>query len=273
MWSILIPSTPDGQEALIAALWEQGTCGIIEESGGLRAFFEDSVDPTQLESMPFQPLPRELRREPVSPPSFAHEDWEPILAGKRFLIAPPWLDATVPPGRVRLTIDAAMAFGTGRHETTQLCLEALEKHLKPGALVLDIGCGSGILSAAARLLDAGPIFSCDIHEDAIQAARQCSQAPLFLGSADAIRPAVADLVIANISARIVDHIAADLKRILKPGALLILSGFIADNLPKYFEAVEETVLDSWLCWICRPEGIHPLLDSSDPNVHPQDWWL
>jgi ribosomal protein L11 methylase PrmA len=99
------------------------------------------------------------------------------------------------------------------------------------------------------------------------------QSPLFLGSADAIRPAVADLVLANISARILDRIAADLKRVLKPTGLLIVSGFIADNPPKSFQPTEEASQGDWLCWICRPENIHPAAPDSDPNLHPQDWWL
>jgi ribosomal protein L11 methyltransferase len=268
MWSIFIPSRPDEQDALIAVLWERGTSGIIEESDGLRAFFDDAMDPRQ---MAF--AQSEFRRESAGPYVFAQENWDAVLIGNRFFVAPPWLDTPVPPGRIRLSIDAATAFGTGRHETTQLCLEALEKHLKPGACVLDIGCGSGILSLAARLLEAGSVFSCDIHEDALQSARHHTQAPLFLGSADALRPAIADLVLANISARIVDRLAADLKRVLKPGALLILSGFLADNPPKYFHPVEETAQAGWLCWICRPEEIHPEIPDSDPNLHPQDWWL
>jgi ribosomal protein L11 methyltransferase len=267
MWSILIPSHPDDQDTLIATLWEQGTSGIIEEPIGLRAFFDDAIDPARL-----QFLRGEFRRESTGPPVFARENWDPILIGERFFIAPPWLDSAVPPGRFHLNMDAASAFGTGRHETTQLCLKALEKHLQPGACVLDIGCGSGILSAAASLLHASPIFSCDIHEDAMQSARHHVQSPLFLGSADAVRPAIADVVLANISARIVDHVAADLKRILKPEGLLILSGFIADNPPKHFQPIEETVQGDWLCWICRRDDIRPAA-VADPNSHAQDWWL
>ena len=269
MWSIFIPATPETQDSLIAALWEQGTTGIIEELSGLRAFFEDATDPAQLAF-----LKGEFRRESDRPQaSFAREDWDPILIGERFFISPPWVQAAAPPGRFRLNIDAATAFGTGRHETTQLCIEALEKHLHPGAVVLDIGCGSGILSAAARLLNAGPIFSCDIHEDAMQAARQHVPSPLFLGSADAIRPALGDVVLANISARIVDHIAADLKRILAPEGLLILSGFIVGNPPKHFRPIEESVQGDWLCWLCRRDGIHPAAAEPDPNQHSQEWWL
>lgn len=268
MWSVFIPVNADDQDTLVAALWEQGTCGIIEESDGLRAFFDDAVTQEQL-GLPH----RELRRETASPIDFARENWEPILVGQRFVVAPPWVDAPTPVGRFRLVIDAATAFGTGRHETTQLCLEALEKHLRPGTAVLDIGCGSGILCAAARFLGASPVFGCDIHEDAIQTARHFSQAPLFMGSADAIRPASMDLVVANISARILDHIAADLKRVLKPGGLVILSGFLAENRPKFFEPIEETIQGEWLCWIGRREGIQPGLEPSDPNFHSPDWWL
>ncbi len=268
MWSILIPSSSEGQDALVTELWEQGTSGIIEEPAGLRAFFEDAISPHQL---PF--TKGEFRQETAAPQAFRQEDWEPILIGQRFLLAPPWLDVPVPERRVRITIDAATAFGTGRHETTQLCLEALETYLQPGAQVVDVGCGSGIISAAAALLDAGSVLACDIHQDAIEVARRHSRAHVFLGSADALASSVADLVFANISARILDHIAADLKRILKPSGVLVLSGFIAERPPKYFRPMDQTVQGDWLCWVCRAEDISPDHQNADPNLHSPDWWL
>jgi ribosomal protein L11 methyltransferase len=215
----------------------------------------------------------EFRRESTGPTVFARENWDPIFIGERFMIAPPWVDTPVPAGRFRLTIDAATAFGTGRHETTQLCLEALERNLKTSTAVVDIGCGSGILCAAAQLLGARTIFGCDIHEDAIEAAGQHTRVPLFLGSADAVCTAASDLVLANISARVLDHIAADLKRILKPAGLVILSGFLRENPPKLFEPSQETQQGEWLCWVCRRDDIHPSADASDPNIHSPDWWL
>ena len=252
--SILFPSPVDNQDALVADLWERGTLGIIEEEGGLRAFFEDDCD--------LADLGREAVVEACAP--YIHDpvrdNWEPVLIGKRFFVAPSWVEAPTPLGRFRLTIDSNAVFGTGRHESTQLMIEAMEQHFRSGDTLVDVGCGSGILSLAAQALGATQIFSCDIEPDA---------RPMFIGSADAVRDATADLTLVNISARVIDTLAFDLNRITKPGGLLLLAGFIETNPPKAFEP--ETVMQrgEWLCWICRPQAVpggHRLL------THSRHWW-
>jgi ribosomal protein L11 methylase PrmA len=267
-WSIFIPCASDEQDALVTAIWERGTTGIIEEAGGLRAFFEDTTERAQLGS-----ITGTIRVEADGPYSFKQEDWEPILIGQRFIVAPPWVTFPADAERFRLAIDASTAFGTGRHETTQLCIEALESYLQAGDCVLDIGGGSGILSAAASLLGAGLVFTCDIHEDAIATARQQLRSPIFLGSADAVRSGVANLVLANISARVLDHIAADLRRILKPTGLLLASGFIEENVPKRFRPFAASAQGEWLCWACRVEDIDASPGEADSNVHAEQWWV
>ena len=159
----------------------------------MRAFFEDSVD---LAPLLLRWLAIEVRREdPPDPSQFPRAGWDRILAGDRFFIAPSWVEAPTPKGRFRLSIDTTAAFGTGRHESTQLMLQAMEQELRAGQTVLDVGCGSGILSLAARLLGAGQVFACDIHaEDAASVARQM-KIPAFAGSADGVRDGAADLVL------------------------------------------------------------------------------
>jgi ribosomal protein L11 methylase PrmA len=102
-------------------------------------------------------------------------------------------------------------------------------------------------------------------------AKQLSEAPLFAGSADAVRSGFADLVLANISPQAVDRIAADLKRIAKPNGVLILSGFINENPPRCFRPREVLKRGDWLCWICGPEDVHAE-STTNPNVHPERWW-
>lgn len=250
MQSILFRRPLDDEDALVAQLWEHGTLGIIEDDTGLRAFFEEDCDLAGLDG--------EVVVEARVPS--IRDNWEPILIGERFIVAPSWVEAPTPPRRFRLTIDSNTIFGTGRHESTQLMIEALEQHLREGDTVVDVGCGSGILSLAAQALGASQIFSCDIEPDAHA---------MFIGSADAVRDATADLTLVNISARVIDALAFDLNRITKPDGLLLLAGFIDENPPKAFQPESVMQRGEWLCWICRPQAVngqHRLL------THSRQWW-
>jgi ribosomal protein L11 methyltransferase len=117
-------------------------------------------------------------------------------------------------------VNPGMAFGTGVHETTQLCIEALEDHVKPGMRVLDVGTGSGILAQAAKLLGAGAVYACDVDPVAVEIAGNG-----FVGSADAVASLAMDLVVANISPEAIVSLAPDLLRVLRPGGALLASGF------------------------------------------------
>lgn len=253
-------------------LWQHGTLGIIEEPYGLRAFFDDDVDLSS-DLSAFADRTLEIRSElPPDPSDFPKQNWDPILVGNRFWIAPSWIDQPTPPGRIRLAIDNPIAFGTGRHESTQLVLEALEQYVSPTATVLDIGCGSGILSQAALLLGAREVFSCDIHTDAIASAMQQLHCRSFLGSADAIKDQIGDIVLANISAKVVDALSSELNRISKPDGILILSGFIRDNPPAHFSPEKITECGDWLCWLCRPQASRSVHAGPVSHTHSLQWW-
>ena len=114
--------------------------------------------------------------------------------GERFFLVPEWRDDPAPPGRFRIAVNPGMAFGTGVHETTQLCIEALERVVRPGIAVLDVGTGSGILAQAARLLGAAKVYACDIDPVAVAIAGNG-----FIGSVNAVASAKVDVVVANIS--------------------------------------------------------------------------
>jgi ribosomal protein L11 methylase PrmA len=250
-----------------------GTAGLIEEPTGLRAFFDDSVDRLSI-CAKFELAQLATRYEaPFDPGRIAPSECDPLLIGKRFYVAPSWVAGPPPEGRFRLTIDATSAFGSGRHESTQMCIEVLEKHLKPGCCVTDIGCGSGILSAAAALLGARAVFSCDIHQDSVRTAKTLIQTPVFVGSADGIRSQVADVVLANLSVRILDVVAYDLQRIAKPGGLIVLGGFLHENPPKKSRPREVWKKGDWQCWVCRPEDIDAPERPGGSAAHEQDWWL
>ncbi len=273
VWSVLIPVTSLTTDSLSAELWELGTEGIVEEECGWRVFFDESVDRASICTR-FDLAERSARNElPFDPSSLAPFECDPLLIGERFYMAPSWVREPAPEGRFRLTMDASSAFGSGRHESTQSCIEALEKYLKPGNMVVDIGCGSGILSAAARLLGAGAVLSCDIHAGSVRTAKALLDTPLFVGSADAIRTGIADLVLANISAKIVDVLAADLRRIAKSTGLIVLAGFLSENPPKRFRRRETLKKGDWECWITKPEDVEGVQAQKEPVPHAEQWWI
>lgn len=251
MFSLLLHASGDGEDLLLAELQECGTAGIIQEGAGLRAFFEaDRASALLLER--FADFSPEFREEPPTDwERVAREAWPPFCVGERFFLVAPWDHAApVPPGRLRLEIYPGMACGTGRHPATQLCLEAIERYVQPGARMLDVGSGSGILSDAALLMGAGCVIGCDVDPDAVRIARERVTAPMFVGSADAARSQWADVIVANIDAATVERIRPELERVRKPGSTLILSGFPEGNAPEGFSPAEILSLEGWRCFIC-----------------------
>jgi ribosomal protein L11 methyltransferase len=190
------------------ALHEAGTAGIIERDGHLEAFFEDRAvaarfgDPVECDSTDWVQQ--------------TYDAWPPILVGEKFFVAAPWRTDPTPPGRFRLEVNPGLQCGTGQHPCTRLCLEAMEREVKPGDSVLDVGTGSGILSIAAKLLGAGRVIACDIDPEAAKAV------PFFVGSADAVRDDAFDIVVANISDEVLGSLRADFERVARRR---ILSGF------------------------------------------------
>src|SRR5205807_9784002 len=162
---------------------------------------------------------------------FTRELFPPLAVGERWFLVPPWSNDPTPCGCLRLEVNPGMACGTGWHPCTQLCLEALERVVKPGDAVLDVGTGSGILSQAAAMLGAGHVYACDIDFDAILLARERVRLPAFGGSAGAVRAAAADIIVANISSEAAEELASEFRRVLRPYGTLIVSGFEAGDLP------------------------------------------
>jgi ribosomal protein L11 methyltransferase len=218
MFSLEIECDPDDRELLIADLWDHHSAGIVELSHSrVRAFFEDSEDRDELlQLFPGSTWRMEANRDWVQS---ARDLLQPMEVGARFYLAPAWRDDPTPAGRFRIVVNPGMAFGTGVHETTQLCLEALEEFVKPGDRVLDVGTGSGILAQAAALLGAGKVYACDTDPVAVEIAGNG-----FVGSADAVATASVDLVVANISPEAIVRIAPDLVRVLRPNGFLLVSG-------------------------------------------------
>lgn len=175
------------------------------------------------------------------------EDWssswkvhfKPMRVGRRLLIVPTWEEAAPLPGDLVIRIDPGMAFGTGGHETTRLCLEMLEKQIGSFGPVapslLDLGTGSGILAMAAALLGGGRVLALDIDADAVEVAREnlvinglegqveCGTIPL-----ESLTESF-DVILANILAEELVRLAPWLAARLNPGGALILSGILAEK--------------------------------------------
>jgi ribosomal protein L11 methyltransferase len=231
MFSLYVECGQEEKDRLIAELWERGSIGITEldlpaGACGLRAFFDGDVEPAALVR---EFAPWAARSEPEEPRDWiaeARTKLESTCVGARFFLVPEWRDDPTPLGRFRIQVNPGMAFGTGAHESTQLCLEALEREVRPGMVVLDVGSGSGILAVAAQLLGARRVIACDIDPVTVALAKQ----PLaFIGSADAVSSGSIELAVANISPEGIIALAPELVRVLRPGGIMIVSGFeIAD---------------------------------------------
>lgn len=204
---------------------------------------------------------RQPQIDEIIPRNWAEEwqsFWKPILVGRGFYLSPAWIHEATPAGRIRLEMRPGLVFGGGDHATTQLCLELIEEYVKPGMSMADIGCGSGILTDAAAALHAGRLAACDIDSNAAEAAAQILQGagrpPLtYTGSADALRDASFDIIAANLLTDIVTRLLPEFARILKPGGLLIASGFLVEQRDQiqshaeanHFQLKEHRIKTDW----------------------------
>ncbi len=190
------------------------------------------------------------------------EDWannwkqyfKPLTVGEKILILPEWETLEKETDRTVFIINPGMSFGTGSHHTTRLCLERLEQYIKPGMNVLDLGCGSGILSAVALLLGAETATAVDIDPNAAKIARENAQRNdiaddryrIFAGNVledEALQKQLADrqydLVLANIVADVIIALAPQIPSLLKQDGVYITSGIITDRGDEVLETYKQ----------------------------------
>lgn len=170
------------------------------------------------------------------------EKWDVTHVTDKIAVVPDWIEYRPKENEVVIKLEPGCAFGTGTHQTTQLCMKALEKYLKDGDRVADIGMGSGILSILAKKLGASYVYGCDTDDTVIDvakenAAKNGEECKFELGSADKITDKF-DFVCANILHFVLAEIMGDLKNIMKNGAYLSLSGILDEKKQMVLDAIE-----------------------------------
>ena len=173
-----------------------------------------------------------------------------LSVGRRLLVLPIWEDGARHRGREVIRLDPGLAFGTGHHPTTAMCLELIEQLVRPGCRVLDLGCGSGILAIAAAKLGAASVLCLDVEGQAVEAARVNLRRNGVDGAVRAERGTLPggagggafDLVVANISSRVVIDLAPHIAAVVAPGGSAVVSGVVADGADRVEGALGEAGL-------------------------------
>ena len=256
-WQALdIDIEPAAREAVEYALMEAGALGTetvtTDQANMVTGYFSEVPDrelirSELLEALRIYELPsfsvRDMNLREVANRDWLEEwkkNWQPVEVG-RFVIAPPWTDISDAPDRILIRIEPGMAFGTGTHETTRLCLAAIEKHFAGGSF-LDVGTGTGILAiAAAKMFPDARVEACDTDAEAIEIARENAKAngvgdliEFRVGSIEDTTPS-ADLVCANLTADVILQIIPAL--ISVSCRKLILCGILETQIDQIVGAV------------------------------------
>lgn len=245
-------------EAVEYALMEAGALGTETTDQGVVAYFAETPNRERVRNELFEALRiydlpsssvRDMNLREVADRDWLEEwkqSWQPVEIG-RFIIAPPWSNVGDVSDHLVIRIEPGMAFGTGTHETTRLCLDAIQKHFAGGSF-LDVGTGTGILAiAAAKLFPQAHIEACDTDETAIAIARENAQlnavqVNFWAGSIDD-STASADLVVANLTADVITSIMPALVGVTC--GKLILSGILETQLEIVQASLHESGIDEF----------------------------
>ena len=272
------------------AYWDYVDDALMQEKKGLcriTFYLEDSPDGYNTLSRVRMALSRVKQKHPeygsllLTMENMEDADWEnnwkqfykPMEIGDRLIVIPEWESAGVPEGRVALRLNPGLTFGTGSHATTRLCLTALEKHVRGGETVLDLGCGSGILSIAALLLGADWAVACDIDEKCMDVAYE--NAALNGVGRDrytvrwgdvvtdrALRRELGvpyDVVVANIVADVIKALASTVRPLVREGGIFLCSGIIDDRAEEVAQCLRDngwTIAETrssegWFSYLCQ----------------------
>lgn len=272
------------------AYWDYVDDQLMQEKKGLcriTFYLEDSPDGYNTLAQVRMALSRVKQEHPeygrllLTMENMEDADWEnnwkqfykPMEIGDRLTVIPEWESTGVPEDRVALRLNPGLTFGTGSHATTRLCLTALEKHITGGQTVLDLGCGSGILSIAALLLRADRAVACDIDEKCMDVAYE-NAALNGVGrdrytvrwgdvvTDQALRQELGgpyDVVVANIVADVIKALASTVRPLVKEGGIFLCSGIIDDRAEEVAQCLRDngwTIAEArssegWFSYLCR----------------------
>ena len=272
------------------AYWDYVDDQLMQEKKGLcriTFYLEDSPDGYNTLAQVRMALSRVKQEHPeygrllLTMENMEDADWEnnwkqfykPMEIGDRLIVIPEWESTGVPEDRVALRLNPGLTFGTGSHATTRLCLQALDTHIHGGERVLDLGCGSGILSIAALRLGAESAFACDIDEKCVDVAYE-NAALNGIGkdrytvrwgnvlTDAALRQEMGagyDIVVANIVADVIMGLSPHVRPFLKPDGLFLCSGIIDDRAAEVLEKLkadgwdvfEQRSSEGWFSYLCK----------------------
>ena len=250
-WLVTVVLAQDAEEIVSALLFESGSTGIVtleehDDSVKLGAYFDHQVESEDIRRSLAAALNAAGRPDglvSISISAVPDQDWmqkwkegfEAVEIGNRLIVAPSWKLPGNSERRTVVQIDPGMAFGTGTHETTRLCLEAIERYWHGGSL-LDVGTGTGILAIAAALLAPGSrVVALDIDPQAVEVAREnleingvSNAIDLRVGQPDNFATDKFELIVANLTAEVIIDLLDSLDRCQASGGKMILSGILIE---------------------------------------------
>lgn len=259
--------------------FEMGSCGLQTEEAGeevcLSAYFGAEQDRQQVRreveaKLRALGIEAEVRIDWVE-----EEDWEagwrrffkPVRVSPRIVVHPSWIPVAAEAEQIAIVIDPQMAFGTGGHESTRLCLRALEEYLCPRDRCLDLGTGSGVLAIAAARLGAGSVLGVDVDPRAVENARENlaangvgeTQVEVRQGSIEQIGERAFDLVLANIQSNTLRPLLGPVFCLLEKEGVALFSGLLSREAPTFCAWVEEAGMrveevfaeNDWICVVAR----------------------
>ncbi|MDO5779414.1 MAG: 50S ribosomal protein L11 methyltransferase [Clostridium sp.] len=262
--------------------WDFADINVLEHKGKVavvKAYFaeEDNIEDvlqyvnerlTELKEMGL-----DLGEAKVEHEKMYEEDWantwkqyyKPSKVGEKIVVKPIWEEYEAKDGELVVDLDPGMAFGTGTHETTRMCIQALERYVKEESTVFDVGCGSGILAIAAAKLGAKLAVGVDLDPVAVESSienvgyNNLKNIEILHGNLVEVIDGKADIVVANILAEIICILTDDVKRVLKDGGVFITSGIIHDRVDMVcekleatgFEVIEKNRDGEWNCIVAK----------------------
>lgn len=262
--------------------WDFADINVLEHKGKVavvKAYFaeEDNIEEilgyVNEKLVELKEMGIDLGEAKVEHEKMYEEDWantwkqyyKPSKVGEKIVVKPIWEEYEEKEGELVVNLDPGMAFGTGTHETTRMCIQALEKYVKEESPVFDVGCGSGILAIAAAKLGAKLAVGVDLDPVAVESSienvgyNNLNNIEILHGNLVEVIDGKADIVVANILAEIICILTDDVKRVMKDGGVFITSGIIHDRVDMVcekleatgFEVIEKNRDGEWNCIVAK----------------------